>query len=145
MLAIDTNVLVYAHRIDCDLHEICREHIKKRAESLEPWAIVWSCLHEFYAVVTNPKIFKNPSTPEQAFSQIRYWTASPSLLLLQETDRHLEILEKLVKKVSTKGGAIHDARIAAICISHGVESLITFDRDFSSFPELETTNILKGK
>jgi hypothetical protein len=34
------------------------------------------------------------------------------------------------------GGAVHDARIAAICIAHGIEELWTSDRDFARFPDL---------
>ena len=36
------------------------------------------------------------------------------------------------------GGVIHDARIAAVCIAHRVEALLTRDWDFSLFPELVT-------
>jgi hypothetical protein len=37
---------------------------------------------------------------------------------------------------------VHDARIAALCIGHGVEALITRDRDFSLFPELVVRSLL---
>jgi predicted nucleic acid-binding protein len=40
------------------------------------------------------------------------------------------------------GGRTHDARIAAICIQHGVRELWSADRDFSRFPELTTANPL---
>lgn len=40
------------------------------------------------------------------------------------------------------GPAVHDARIAAICLQHGVSELLSADRDFSRFPELKTRNPL---
>ena len=33
-----------------------------------------------------------------------------------------------------------DARVAAICVAHAVEALLTRDRDFSLFPELVVRN-----
>ena len=70
MIAADTNLLVYSHRIDSTWHEPARECIRSLAEGSEPWAIAWPCLHEFYAVVTHPRIYRPPSTvpsaPEQA-------------------------------------------------------------------------------
>lgn len=41
-----------------------------------------------------------------------------------------------------KGPMIHDARIAAICLSHGVKKLWTCDRDFARFPSLRHENPL---
>jgi predicted nucleic acid-binding protein len=35
---------------------------------------------------------------------------------------------------------VHDVRIAAICLTHGVCELWTADRDFSDFPRLRTRN-----
>jgi predicted nucleic acid-binding protein len=40
------------------------------------------------------------------------------------------------------GGVIHDARVAAICVEHGVTQLWTLDRDFSRFPAIRTDNPL---
>ena len=44
--------------------------------------------------------------------------------------------------IPISGAAIHDARIAAICLDHGVDELWTCDRDFSRFPDLRTRNPL---
>ena len=35
---------------------------------------------------------------------------------------------------------MHDARIAALCLHHGVTLLWSFDRDFSRFPGLKLSN-----
>lgn len=40
------------------------------------------------------------------------------------------------------GPMIHDARIAACCLTHGVRELWTIDRDFSRFPQIQTRNPL---
>jgi predicted nucleic acid-binding protein len=37
---------------------------------------------------------------------------------------------------------VHDARIAALCLQHGVRELWSADRDFNRFPALRTRNPL---
>ena len=40
---------------------------------------------------------------------------------------------------------VHDARVAALCIAHGVTELWTADRDFGRFPDLVTRNPLQDR
>jgi predicted nucleic acid-binding protein len=63
-------------------------------------------------------------------------------VLLHEGDTFFESLETLLRKSAVQGGAVHDARVAALCIHHGVKKLLTADRDFSRFPRLRTENPL---
>lgn len=141
MRAVDTNILVYAHRREGAEHRRARELLGVLAEGEEPWAIPWPCLYEFFSVVTNARIWKErASTPAQAWEQISAWTASPSLRLLGETDGFVSVLEGLLKRPRVRGPVVHDARVAALCLAHGVEALISRDRDFALFPELELEN-----
>ena len=65
-------------------------------------------------------------------------------MTLGEEDVYLETLANLLESSKVVGAKVHDARVAAICISHGVAELWTADRDFSRFPVLKTTNPLVG-
>ncbi len=144
MIALDTNLLVYAHRRESRQHDSAREIVRAFAEAREPWVIPWPCLYEFFSVVTSPRIWKEAaSSPEQAWLQIMAWTDSPSLSLLTETDDFLAILERFVRRPRVRGPIVHDARVAALCIAHGAEELLTADRDFSLFPELPARNPLQ--
>lgn len=138
MLAVDTNVLVYAHRLEAgDEHETAVGVLRDLAEGHEPWAIPWPCVYEFFSVVTNPRIWKDAaSTPRQAWAQLDAWFGSPSLRLLAEPREFPDSLRKLVLHARVRGPIVHDARVAAICLAHGVEALLSRDRDFSLFPEL---------
>ena len=143
MIAVDTNLLVYAHRRESRHHESARGVVRALAEGREPWAIPWPCLYEFFSVVTNPRIWKEgASSPDQAWGQIDAWTASPSVSLVTETEDFLAVLERFVRRPRVRGPVVHDARVAAICVAHGVEELLTADRDFPLFPELPTRNPL---
>jgi predicted nucleic acid-binding protein len=70
LIAVDTNVLVYAHRIESEFCQPAAAAIRRLPESPEQWAIPWPCLHEFLAVVTHPAIFRVSSVVEAAISQI---------------------------------------------------------------------------
>lgn len=141
MIAIDTNILVYAHRLEAREHEAALDTVRSFAEGKDPWGIPWPCVYEFFSITTNARIWKqSASTPEQAWTQLMAWFDSPSLRLLAETDGFAELLGNFARRPRVRGSAIHDARVAAICVAHGVESLMTRDRDFALFPELRTVN-----
>ena len=141
MLAVDTNLLVYAHRREPVEHEIARELVRELAEGPEAWAIPWPCVYEFFSVVTNPRIWKDAaSTPEQAWAQLSDWFDAPGLRLLAETEGFPAIFADFARKPRVRGPVIHDARVAAICHAHGIEKLLSRDRDFSLFPEIRVEN-----
>ncbi len=142
MIAVDTNVLVYAHRAEVIWHRAAFATVKLLAESSARWAITWPSIHEFISVVTNKKLHALPTPLTLAFSQIRHWTDAGNLILLGEDSNHLDTLETLALPAGLSGAKIHDARIAAICLQHGVSELWTADRDFSLFPALKTRNPL---
>lgn len=142
MIALDTNILVHAHRADASLHDKAKEEVRSLAESPAPWAICYHSLVEFHAVVTRARLWQTPSTPEQATDQIQAWRESPSLRILLDSEDALDSLIGLAKESRVSGPMIHDARIVACCLSHGVSELWTVDRDFSRFPSIKTSNPL---
>lgn len=142
MIAIDTNLLVYAHRRDSRWHIPAVQTLEALATGRDAWAIPWPCVHEFYAIATHPRIYAPPSTSAQAIAQLRAWRESPSLTLLAEDEGYWTVLESLLERSRLTGPAIHDARIAALCLRHGAHELLTADRDFSRFPELTVRNPL---
>lgn len=142
MIAIDTNLLVYAHREDSPFHARAAECVAMLAEERTSWAIPWPCLHEFFAIVTHPRIYTPPTPQELALDQIDAWLESPSLSLLAETDSHWPELRALIADGHIRGPQVHDARIAALCLQHGVQTLWSADRDFSRFPKLSVANPL---
>ncbi len=144
MIAVDTNLLVYAHRQDSDFHAEAESAIRSLAEGAVPWVIPWPCVHEFLAITTHARIFDPPSTREQALDQVEAWMESPSLRLIGEGSGYLPHLSEAVRSSKAAGGAVHDARIAALCGYHGVRTLWSADRDFTRYPELRVVNPLVG-
>lgn len=142
MIAVDTNLLVYAHRRDSAFHVAAARSLAALAQAPAPWAIPWPCVHEFYSAVTNVRVYKPASTPVQASAQLDAWFASPSLVLLHETEQHWATLHRLLIDARATGGLVHDARVAAICLDHDVAELWSADRDFNRFPRLSVRNPL---
>ena len=145
MIAVDTNILVSAHRRDSPYHHAAATLLASLAEGEVPWAIPWPCCHEFLSVVTNRRIWGDDVTPmPMAWQQLRAWADSPASRLIGEAGYFLEIMQRFVDRPHVAGPVVHDARVASICVAHGVEVLLTRDRDFSLFPELPTRDPLRA-
>ena len=142
MIAVDSNLLVYAHREDSTWHAAAYACLSGLAEGRAPWAVPWPCLHEFLAIVTHPRIFAPPTPLEKAIDQVEAWLESPSLILLAESEDYWLRLRTLLKAGRISGPKVHDARVAALCLQNGVSELWTIDRDFSRFPGLKVRNPL---
>lgn len=142
MIAIDTNLLVYAHREDSPWHEKALAVLVTLSEGNTRWAIPWSCVHEFLAIVTHPRIYRPPSPMAVALQSIHAWKISPMLHFIGENEDHLEHFASIATTAKLGGAMVHDARIAAICLSHGIKELWSADRDFSRFPKLKVINPL---
>jgi len=144
MIAVDTNLLVYAHREDSSWHDSSFQCLQQLSNGLGTWAIPWPCVHEFLAIVTHPRIYNPPTTVSSALDQVSAWLEAPGLVLLTESDGYWGRLQTLVREGKITGPKVHDARIAALCFHHGVDELWTADRDFSRFSKLKTRNPLVG-
>src|SRR5437016_4088870 len=84
VIAVDTNILVYAHREDSAFHEIAFRRVAEMAEGPANWAIPWPCVHEFLAITTHPRIYNPPTPLARALDQVDAWLESPTLVLLTE-------------------------------------------------------------
>ena len=145
MIAIDTNLLVYAYREDSEFHSVAMEQIRPVVEGDNPWALPWACVHEFIGVVTSGRVYKPASPLSNALGYLDSLMTSPQLHLLAESPCYFEKLRELALAAKLSGPRIHDARIAALCLHHGVRELWTADRDFSRFPRLKVVNPLAGR
>ena len=144
VIAVDTNILVYAHRTDSPWHTVAAARVREVSEGNAAWALPWPCVHEFLAIVTHPRIYRPPTPLDRAALQVDAWLESPSLVLLGESEGHWPALRALVMSGKVGGPQVHDARVAALCTTHGVRELWSADRDFGRFPGLRVVNPLIG-
>jgi uncharacterized protein len=138
--AIDTNILIFAEIRSSASHPTARSLLQRLAEGSLPWAIPWPCIYEFLRVVTHPRVYHPPVPLALALADLDRILASPSLVLLAETSRHAEVMQRVLAHSGVTGNLVHDAHIAALCLEHGVSELLTGDRDFARFRDLRVTN-----
>ncbi len=142
MIAIDTNLLVYAHREDSAWHQAAHDVLRDLAEGRGRWGLPWPCVHEFLAIVTHPRIYAPPTPVHRALDQVSAWLESPSVVLLAEADGYWPVLHDILAAGRVVGPQVHDARIAALCRFHGIRELWSADRDFTRFRGLTVVNPL---
>ena len=89
MIAVDTNLLVYAHRPEMPFHERARQVLTQAIAATEPVCVPWPCAHEFLAVVSNPRIFKDPTPMDVGLDAVKRLFASVSGGFLAEGEGYL--------------------------------------------------------
>jgi hypothetical protein len=141
VIAVDTNVLVYAHREELPQHGAARARLTALAEGDAPWAIPVFCLGEFIRVVTHPRLFDPPHTIDEACAALDRVLASPSVRILNPGERFWTMLKAAVREAGALGNLAFDAQLAALCREGGVSALLTEDRDFDRFAGLCTERL----
>ncbi|EKD50509.1 MAG: PilT protein [uncultured bacterium] len=140
MIGVDTNILIYAHRAECPQHKKSFRYLKNLSEGTKPWVIAWPCLYEFLRVVTHPRVFSPPTPLATALSEIENLCASPTLILISETERHLPLLSDMALGSQVDGNLMFDTHIATLLLEHGVSEIATADNDFKRFKGLTIVN-----
>ncbi|MBC7783850.1 MAG: PIN domain-containing protein [Burkholderiales bacterium] len=142
MIAVDTNILIYAHRGESDFNVEAIQIIANLANASTQWIVPLHCLVEFFAIVTHPKVYRPPSSIDDALEFLDDVIASPSVIIGGDAATTWSRLRLLLVDGAISGPQAYDARIAAVCLDHGVTELWSVDRGFSRFPHLKVVNPL---
>lgn len=137
MIAVDTNVLVYAHREEMPQHAPGLAALTALAEGDMPWALPIFVVNEFVRVVTHHRVFPTPSPPHVALGVIEALLASPTARLLHPGRRYLRLLGEALAEGDARGNLVLDAAIVALCREHGVDEILTADLDFRRFSSID--------
>jgi len=138
----DVNVLVYAHRRDTQDHRRLRGWLEDVVEADQAYALSELVLSGFIRVVTHPRIFREPSSLDDALAFAEQLLGQPNCVLVQPGSRHWDIFVGLCRKASARGNLVPDAFFAALAIEAGCE-WITTDRDFARFEGLRWRHPLR--
>lgn len=139
MIAIDTNVLVYAHRAETELHEQALSQLASLCEGADPWVLPVPCLTEFFRVVTHPRVFNPPSKLSEATDFIKAITDSPGCRIIKPGESYLHHFLSVLASADARGNLVFDAQIVALCREHSISDILTNDRDFERFEGVATT------
>jgi len=138
LIALDTNVLVHAHRPESAEHRASLKRLTALCEGEAPWGIPSPCLAEFTRQVTHPSVMVKPCTPMGLRSLFRPILESPSFQLLLPGRRFPELFFDAVEESRGTGRFVFDAQIVAICRENGIRQFVTYDRDFRRFKRFRT-------
>ena len=135
MTLTDVNVLIYAHRADSPEYSAYAAWLSDLANGIEPFGMSETVLHGFIRIVTNPRVFPEPTPIETALEFASQLRIRPNCISLRPGPRHWTIFEELCLASNAKGKLVADAYHAALALEHGCE-WITTDGDFARFPHL---------
>jgi uncharacterized protein len=140
VIAVDSNVLVAAHRAEMEHHGAARTLLQRLTQGRAPWALPLPVVAEFLRVVTHPGA--RPPTPlGQAVSDIDALLDSPSARLLRPTERFWLTFRETATEAAAAGRLIHDAQIIALCVEHGADTIVSEDRGLRRFRGIEVLTI----
>jgi toxin-antitoxin system PIN domain toxin len=141
MIAVDTNILVTAHREDLPKHRLALGRLTKLAGGDTPWGVPVFCIGEFVRVVTHPRVFDPPSTLEEAIAALESLLKSPTLRIFSPGSRYPKLFAEALREADARGNLAFDAQIAAVCHEQGAGRLLTMDKDFARFRGLHLVDL----
>lgn len=142
MLIADVNVLIYAFRRESPRHAAHREWLLERLAGPEPFGVSELALSGFLRVVTNHRIYNQPSTLEKALEFCDSVLAAPASVGVRPSAHHWSIFRRLCRAVRATSNIVPDAYHAALAIDHGA-TWVTNDHGFGRFPGLRWTTPLQ--
>ncbi len=140
MIALDTNILVHAHREGTQFHKAAVELLHGLSGRPAPYALFWPSLYEFLRVVTHHRVFDPPSRIDEAMEALSDFLQPPGVRILSETEAHDAVLRVVLKESRVTGNLVHDAHLVALAVEHGVHEILTLDEDFRRFPQIVSRN-----
>ncbi len=140
-VAVDTNVLLYAQRKEAPQHAAATARLKALLDAGRRVALPWPCVYEFIRVTTHARVYDRPATVEEALVFVRALLGHPAALLLSETERHADVMDRVLIEAGVTGNRIHDAHIVALMREHGIEDILTHDADFRRFDSIRVLRL----
>jgi toxin-antitoxin system PIN domain toxin len=132
----DVNVLIYAFRRDSERHAVCKPWLDRVVEGAAQFGVSPLTLSALARVVTNPRIFIQPSSMREVFAFCDNLLSQPHCEIVSPGARHWTIFRRICLEAGVRGPLVADAWFAALAIERGC-TWITYDRDYARFPGLD--------
>ena len=135
MIALDTNLLVYAHRAALPEHRAARRAIERASRDPRGWGIPLPCVGEFWSVVTHPGCQGGPSPGPLAAGFLRA-LVDAGAAIWNPGEQFWRRFTQLAADLGIQGPRVFDLQIALVAFDHGATEIWTHDRNFARFPGL---------
>lgn len=141
MTLVDANLLLYAVVQGYPQHHAARTWLEEQLNGSARVGLPWVSLMAFLRISTNRRVFERPLDPVRAWAFVEEWLALPTVWVPGPTERHAQVLGRILHQVRPTAGLLTDAHLAALAMEHGL-TLCSTDRDFARFDELRWHNPL---
>jgi hypothetical protein len=136
VIAIDTNLLVYAQRRHTPEHRSARKAIEHASGDPRGWGIPLPCIAEFWCVVTHPASSGGPSPAKEARGFLQALAGSGGATIWTPAAGFWERLTQLASDLKIVGARVFDLQIALVALENGATELWSHDRAFAGLPGL---------
>lgn len=113
-----------------------------RLSGRDPVLLCWPVLTAFLRIGTNARLQRRPLTLREAAERVQGWLEQPCVQLVQPTEQHWTILQKMLRGGNATANLVSDAHLAALAVEHNAV-LCSTDADFARFPGLKWRNPLE--
>lgn len=135
MQIADVNLFIYAHRPESPRFHEHRRALTGLLHTPEPFGISDLVLSAFLRIVTNHRVYREPTPPETALAFCDAVRSAPAAVAIQPGARHWRIFRRLCADLGARGNTVPDAYLAALAIEHGA-TWVSTDHGFARFPGL---------
>ncbi len=142
MILVDANLLLYAEDSLSVEHEAARIWWDAQLSDSAPVCLAWPVLTAFIRIGTNARLHQRPLTLPEAIARVQSWLDQPCVRLIEPTDGHWAILQRMLREAKATGNLTSDAHLAALAIEHSCV-LYSTDSDFARFRSLKWKNPLE--
>ncbi len=141
MILVDANILLYAEDSLNPRHKQARIWWDTQLSGTRIVCLCWTVLCAFIRISTNPRVFENPLSLDQATARVQTWLDQPCTRLIHPTERHWVVFQQVLTDGQAVANLVTDAHLATLAIEHGCE-LASTDSDFARFAKLKWKNPL---
>jgi toxin-antitoxin system PIN domain toxin len=141
-MLVDANILLFAVDTTSRFHRAAAGWLGEQLNGPRRVGLPWQSLWAFLRISTNPRASEDPFSPEQAWSYVEDWLGAVPAWIPGPTERHSDVLGRLITSYELRGNLVTDAHLAAIAIEHGL-TVCSADTDFARFTEIRWENPLR--
>jgi len=139
VILVDANLLLYAEDSLSEHHETARNWWDTQLSGSEAVALCWPVVTAFIRIGTNARLHKRPLTLKEAIERVQSWIDQPCVRIIQASEQHWELFQKMLRVGNATANLVSDARLAALAVEHNC-MLHSTDTDFARFRGLKWKN-----
>lgn len=136
MIAVDTNLLIYAHRAGLREHRAAQRAIEAAANDRRGWGISLPSVSEFWSIVTHPAAQGGPSRPSRAMAFLTSLVETGGMRIWLPGPGFAARLMQLASDLHVAGVRVLDLQIGLTAFDNGAAEIWSHDAAFVRIPGL---------